>query len=317
VALIGVRGVGRHHAAWWHREGAAVCAVAGTSADTLAQSEEALRSIFDYTGQGYTDVSTMIAEAQPDIVDVCSPHAVHGRHVRTALESGCDVLCEKPFLWSDEGPYGDLLADAQSLVALAAERSCVLAVCTQFSAGARTVMDHWREVRGAESIRSFCGTITTPMNSRSANPFRVWADLSPHPISVLNYVLPGAGIDCATLRTQFDGTMAKACFDVTGPVGAVSCVITTENSADSNGRVRRATLNDADFTFDSFLGSDGVYQARTTTPWGDVTEEDYMQQVIKAFLANKPLVAGRGCLDHLEMMVRIADGARIQTEGAE
>ena len=35
VAVIGAKGIGRHHAKWWHTEGVEVCAFAGTSSILL------------------------------------------------------------------------------------------------------------------------------------------------------------------------------------------------------------------------------------------------------------------------------------------
>ena len=45
---------------------------------------------------GYADVETMLAEAQPEAVIVCSPHHLHGVHCRACLERGLPVLVEKP-----------------------------------------------------------------------------------------------------------------------------------------------------------------------------------------------------------------------------
>ncbi|PSN08325.1 Gfo/Idh/MocA family protein [Siccibacter turicensis] len=43
-----------------------------------------------------TDVQTLLNEARPDIVSVCSPNRFHYEHVMQALAAGCHVMCEKP-----------------------------------------------------------------------------------------------------------------------------------------------------------------------------------------------------------------------------
>ncbi len=33
-----------------------------------------------------------------DIISICSPNYLHDAHIRFALKSGCDVICEKPLV---------------------------------------------------------------------------------------------------------------------------------------------------------------------------------------------------------------------------
>ncbi len=44
----------------------------------------------------YTDYETMLAEAELDIVHVCTPHDMHESQATAAMEAGCHVLLEKP-----------------------------------------------------------------------------------------------------------------------------------------------------------------------------------------------------------------------------
>lgn len=44
----------------------------------------------------YDDIGTMIATARPDIVHVLTPPGTHEDIVRTVLDAGCHVICEKP-----------------------------------------------------------------------------------------------------------------------------------------------------------------------------------------------------------------------------
>lgn len=46
--------------------------------------------------QVWDDPQTMLREARPDIVSICSPNRFHYEHTMLALNAGCHVMCEKP-----------------------------------------------------------------------------------------------------------------------------------------------------------------------------------------------------------------------------
>lgn len=46
----------------------------------------------------YSSLQALLAgDARPDILVICTPNGLHASHCLQALESGCHVLCEKPF----------------------------------------------------------------------------------------------------------------------------------------------------------------------------------------------------------------------------
>ncbi|MCC6145332.1 MAG: Gfo/Idh/MocA family oxidoreductase, partial [Candidatus Hydrogenedentes bacterium] len=185
VAIIGARGVGRHHARWWTLEGANVCAIAGTTIHNVDKARRALEDDIGFEGRGYVDINAMLVREVPDVVDVCSPPDCHARHVRMALEAGCSVLCEKPFVYDETWPHEDLLAEAWELVDLAAAYNRQLAVCTQYAAGARMIADLWERFRKNEPITRYLARLETPAKGRAADPQRIWVDLAPHLFSAL------------------------------------------------------------------------------------------------------------------------------------
>lgn len=68
-----------------------------------------------YTGvETYGDFNEMLDKAEIDAVFISTPSTTHAWMVRTALERGLHVFCEKPFTLNP--------ADAEALTALAAER---------------------------------------------------------------------------------------------------------------------------------------------------------------------------------------------------
>ena len=73
-----------------HGNDFSLCAVLDTSRERLKEAEET------YGVPGYTDLSAMLAEAKPDLVVIASPTAFHADQAIAALESGADVLLDKP-----------------------------------------------------------------------------------------------------------------------------------------------------------------------------------------------------------------------------
>ena len=111
IAIIG--------AGWWGVEVYLPALQARDDVDLVAvnrRNPEALRRITDTFGvpAGYADHRDMLAKEALDAVVVTSPHTMHYRHARDALEAGCHVLIDKPMATS--------AADARALVELAAKR---------------------------------------------------------------------------------------------------------------------------------------------------------------------------------------------------
>ena len=50
----------------------------------------------------YTDHRSLLADANPDAVEIATPHALHATHIIDSFEAGCHVLVEKPLVISTE-----------------------------------------------------------------------------------------------------------------------------------------------------------------------------------------------------------------------
>lgn len=99
-------------------------------------------------GAAYADYADMLANV--DAVYVASPHEAHAGHVRTALEAGRHVLCEKPMALSS--------AEVRELFELASSRGLVLleAVKTAFAPGFQRMIavarsGHIGQIRAVEA----------------------------------------------------------------------------------------------------------------------------------------------------------------------
>ncbi len=310
VAILGASGIGKHHGNWWTLEGAEVCAFAGTSPESVMRTRSALEQLFGFSGNAYTGVAALLQQEKPGIVDVCTPPPCHAEHVRAALEAGCHVLCEKPFVYDRALPKETLLAQAEALLDLAAEQGCRLSVCTQYSAGAR-IFRRLREAHaGTAPITAYHGRLEAPAKGRGPDPVRIWVDLAPHLISVLLELLPEAVVQWDTLHTRFSGYEAIAAFDVLTGDKTVVCELYTRNRTEPPPNIRQFKLNDYLFDVQGITGADGVFSARIVTPGTTVDEPDMMRLLIRDFLAETPTVSGDAALRNLEIMLEILDRTR-------
>ncbi len=306
VAVVGASGIGKHHAKWWALNGADVCAFAGSSSATVRKTGAALRDLFGFQGRGYTDITSMLAELNPDIVDVCSPPELHASHCRAALDAGAHVLCEKPFVFDATRRHDELLAEANALMNRAARSDLCLGVCTQYSVGARWFADLWRKSAPNESLRTFEGHLESPARGRVPDPGRIWLDLSPHPLSMLLELVPGCAVDWSSLAVQFAGYEATARFrvrDVSDQV--VECTIITRNSVEPPGHVRRCVLNGWETRVEGYTPEDGVYRSKLVTPAGAVEREDLLCAIVRDFGIGIAPTSPQSAIQNLDMMLGI------------
>lgn len=102
-----------HVPAWRRRADVAIVAATDARPEQRAALQAELPG-----ARWYDTVEALLAEAPLDFVDVCTPPSSHAPLVRTALERGLHVLCEKPLVHSPD--------DLAALRALAAQAGRVL-----------------------------------------------------------------------------------------------------------------------------------------------------------------------------------------------
>lgn len=310
VAVLGASGIGKHHAKWWALEGADVCAIAGSTEATVCKTAAGLQELFGFSGRGYGSVEALLERERPDIVDVCTPPSLHFKHCRMALEAGCHVLCEKPLVYDASLDGAMLLDQAQELYHLAEERSLLFGVCTQYSTGARRFLDLWTKRYPQDSLREFTGHLESPARGREPDPLRIWVDLSPHTISMLLEVIPGAEVQWDTLRIRFDGYEARADLTVLTQTGAaVQCTLIARNTLQPPMNVRRCVLNRYAFDVEGATNEQGQYCADICTRDGSVRCPDMMHQAIGDFLRGRPPATERNTLANMDIMLRILKSA--------
>lgn len=98
VGVIGCGSIARYrhlpeYAANGQVEIAAVCDIVESRAAEMAEQ---------YNAKAYTDYEQMLADADLDIISVCTPNYLHAPMSIAALNVGKHVLCEKPMATSEE-----------------------------------------------------------------------------------------------------------------------------------------------------------------------------------------------------------------------
>ncbi|MCP4644300.1 MAG: Gfo/Idh/MocA family oxidoreductase [bacterium] len=311
VAVIGASGIGKHHAKWWTIEGADVCAFAGTSEASVAKAEEGLKGLFDFQGRGYTSIDEMIAQERPDIVDVCSPPSLHFDHTKVALEAGCHVLCEKPFVFDPAKSHESLMAEARELVDLSQRVGKRLGLCAQYVISARMIRNLWKRTRSDRVAKQYKVHLASPAKGRAPDPERVWIDLGPHPLSGLQVFSHDGEILWDTLRTEFEGYTARATFQARRTSGElIDCELITGNTTEGPPHIRQVSLEDYVVNIGGENDEDGIYCARFETPDGVYREPDFMRVLIAEFLAGAPSADTQIALTNLDWLLRILDHSR-------
>ncbi len=317
VAIVGARGIGKHHAKWWTVEGADVCAIVGSSEATAREAGQALHESIEFGGNTYASLEAMIEAEHPDIVDVCSPAPQHAEHVRTALDRGCHVLCEKPFVYAPGKSRDALLAEAEALIDLAHDKHRRLGVCLQYAFAAPAIKRDWRDTYGAAPVTRFTAHFETPSKGRDPDPERIWMDLAPHPLSLLYRLKPVAGMFVANAETDFDGNRASASFTLRSDQEAeIACQIHVSNSNDANAHRREFILNDHAVTFSPSEDERGHYCTRVVTPHSEWCHIDLLRHLIRAFCWSETVQTVDEIVTNLDWTLALLEQGHASMQGA-
>jgi predicted dehydrogenase len=309
VAVLGASGFGRHHARWYAELGADVVAFLGSGPDSVAATTSALREAFGFHGHGYTHLQELLDRERPDAVSVCTPPPLHAAHARTAIEAGCAVLCEKPFVWRPGAPAADVVAEAEALVAVAEQRGALLSVQTQYAAAAEA----YAALAPETARKTFLGVMTSQLKPGGPRGADIWVDLAPHPLSFLLALLPDARLvrDTVHARIEDEGTDAE--FDVRAGDHLCHARIQTRKLPEKPFP-RQFGFDDHVADVGSAPGADGVYRGILSLDAQQRMCDDFMKTSISRFLAAlageaEPLVSASQAVRNLEMMLAVLEAA--------
>jgi predicted dehydrogenase len=135
IGLAGFGGIGRvHFSNYKHIADCGVIAISEPSPDGRRAAEEKGVTCYD-------SLEAMLAQSNPDVVDVCVPSFLHHAVVMEALAGGRHVICEKPLALKSE--------EAGEMYALAEKRGVQLLVghVLQFSPASKILHEIVRDGR--------------------------------------------------------------------------------------------------------------------------------------------------------------------------
>ena len=115
IGVIGVGFIGPAHMEAMRRLGHEVVAVAEYTQELADQASERF-----FIPKAYGNWKDLVADPEIDVVHIASPNYLHYEHVKSALEAGKHVVCEKPLAMTSE--------ESGELVRLAQEKQLVNAV---------------------------------------------------------------------------------------------------------------------------------------------------------------------------------------------
>jgi len=306
VAVIGASGIGKHHAKWWAFEGADVCAFAGSSPESVQRTLTVLKDLFGFSGRGYSDVGEMLAHEKPDIVDVCSPNPLHFSHVEAALDAGCHVLCEKPFVYDPDLPATLLKSQARRLVETAFQRGRRLAVCLQHTRAAQWAADAFRRQAPDTPIARFCAHLASPARGRGPDPLPLWIDLGPHVLSAMQTLFPNASIDATRIEPDFSDYRASMRMYLRSAPQDVEVELSVWRTFGEPTHARSITINDFEYAFEGGKDEQGVYCSVMKTPGGDERHPDMMRLLIRDMLHGRTPTGGAFALRNQDLLLDLA-----------
>jgi predicted dehydrogenase/nucleoside-diphosphate-sugar epimerase len=209
VALVGGGKMAQHHAR--------AVAAAGVPAEVVAVTDpspaarEAMAAVVP-DARGYATLGELLHAERPDVVHVCTPPGSHEELAMQALEGGCHVYVEKPFV--------PTATAAERILAAAEERGLLVCAGHQllFEAPARRALELLPALGTLTHVESYFSFRTVRRSADGRTPLRAdlqLLDILPHPVYSLLHVLEQAMPDG---RSELQGVEV-------GPAGTVHALV--------------------------------------------------------------------------------------------
>ena len=318
VAVLGASGIGKNHARWFHRHGCQVVGFLGTSEDSTAQTESDLSADFDFQGNAYTDLETLLQTEKPDIVCVATPPPLHFGHVLQSLEAGAHVLCEKPLVYAPTRKFRENRDGAKELVKVAARRKLNLGTQLQYG-GATPILCKLAGLSPSD-VGDFAMELETVNPNAPRDPRELWIDLGPHPVSVAQ-MLAGAGAQLAEETIVFEPyqddekTEVLARFGINcadGRLLMVRAVVRALRGDKPRKPRRRFSFNGHAVTYAPLESAKNGFQAQFVAPDGYASVyPDPVDYLVGKFVracrnGEAPMITGDFGRENLEWMLKIS-----------
>lgn len=161
---------------------------------------------------GYASFDAMLAADRPDIVHIVTPPSTHRDLARKALDAGCHIYVEKPFV--------ETVAQATEILDLAESRGLKVAAGHQllFEPPSRVALDILPALGKLVHVESYFSFRPQRRNPDGRTPLRAdlqLIDILPHPVYLLLHALERTGSEVPRLTSV-----------EVGPAGTVHALVT-------------------------------------------------------------------------------------------
>jgi predicted dehydrogenase len=197
ISIIGAgrtrNGIGKYIGKYFHKHGAKVTSVLGTTEKTSLQASSALRK-YGIEAHPYTNFDEMVRGEKPDAVAIASPSSTHYEYLLKSLNSGLHIFCEKPFIWNG---HMNLRKMVEEMFEKARQKTLTIAMNSQWPFS----IDAYEAICGKiviQKVNTFFIRMSPPFPGREMIPESV-----PHALSLL-YCLLGPG-EIENLSFESDG----------------------------------------------------------------------------------------------------------------
>lgn len=307
--IIGCAGIGNTHASSVRSAtGARLVACAdldANAASTFADEHD--------VGAQYTDVATMISDADLDLVSVCTPSGTHADVVTEAARAGAHVLCEKPLdVYADR--MDEMIANcAESGVKLGGVFQKRFAPASQLAKSAVEDGDLGDLILGDTMVKWFRSQAyydSGEWRGTRAMDGGALLNQAIHNIDRLQWLMGGvravqAATDTLARDMESEDTAAMTLRFENGAVGtieATTAVVGGSDRTELNGTEGSIVLDGNEITeFDVSTGKEEFYAAETTArevdlpdfEWNDGHDAVVQDMVDAVREGREPAVPGR------------------------
>lgn len=304
VAVLGASGIGKNHARWFAGHGCEIVSFLGSSPDKVALTANILHQTIGYAPAGYTSLEALLAETAPDAVCISNIPELHYEHAKACLNGGAHVLCEKPLVGSEAKSAEQIVAEGRELVELAGQTGLLLGTQMQYGVAAAGLL----ELTTAGADERPITDVTLQMETKNIHTGRthekLWVDLSPHPLSVLQK-LGSATIDWDTVRLKVSRLESAAHFRVAFAGQVQPCHVNIVIGCNPDRQIprRRCAINGRWVDYEARRNATGDFKAFYTCDSGRQIEmPDLVDSLIGNFVA--------ACQGREQLIVTGADGAQ-------
>lgn len=314
VAIIGASGIGKNHAGWFKGHGCDVCAFLGSTPQSVAHTQELLQQLIGFSGRGYHDLDALLQTERPSITCISTPPPFHYEQVMKSLAAGAHVLCEKPLVYDVSLLNSELIVQGQTLVREAAKRKRLLGTQMQYGVAVDKVL----ELAGVapSEVREFSMEMETKNLRHGRDYEKIWIDLSPHPLSVLQKMAPDMAMDEDSIVCevgQFETTARFNMHQTQKPNRKpIAAGVTVRFNPDSPVPLRRFTINGCHVDYVGRKNEAGAFRTYLTANGSTLELPDFVDLLVGNFVdachKQKPLrVTGADGAQNVEWQLKIME----------